>query len=297
MIVDYACAICSNPVESSAYVCQQCTHRAGQHLRGAELAGEVETTVALLARYAARGGSRTPEPIPEDGPEAQRGSQRVVDFGWAASRERIERGALRPGRLLFDPDASRLANDAFNDVTTWARAVESDRGETVPAAGRGEHQVAVTAAWLQGQLDWIRRQRFAAEALGDLWRAGDSIRRIVDSPPGDRIAGVCNCGATMYARETAATVTCQACGESWDVERAREHLHQALRDWLVTASEAAFLMAYLGLTGDRDRSRKTIVMWAHRRRIEARGERGGDPAYRFGDILDRATRAAQEAIA
>lgn len=297
MTVDYACAMCGNPCESSAYVCQACTHETGRRLEGAELAGEVETTVALLARYAARGGPRTPEPVPVDPPEALRGSQRVVVFAWAASREQPQRGALRPTRLPFDPGASQRAAGAFNDVNTWARTVEEDRGDTVPAAGRGEHQVAVTAVWLQEHLDWIRHQQFAAEALNDLREAGETIRRIVDSPPGQRIAGVCNCGTTMYAWENATSVTCKTCGESWIVEDAREHLRETLRGYLVTAAEAAWLLAFFGLTGNRDRSRKTIVMWAQRGRVESHGEVDGAPAYLFGEILDRATRAAQEANA
>lgn len=297
MTVDYACAICCNPVEPSAYVCAACTRRAGQHLRGAELAGEVETTVALLARYAARGGSRTPEPVPVDTPEAQRGSQRVLEFAWAASREQPIRGALRPTRLPFDPDASRRAAEAFNAIATWARVVEGDRGDEVPTAGRGQHQTAVTAAWLQDQLEWIRHQQFAAEALGDLRDAGATIKRIVDSPPGQRIAGVCNCGVTMYARENATSVTCDNCGLDWVVEDAREHLRETLRGYLVTPAEAAWLLAFFGLTGNRDRSRKTIVMWAQRGRIQPHGEVDGEQAYLFGEILDRATRAAQEAIA
>lgn len=297
MTVDYTCGICCNPCEPSAYVCQRCTRDAGQHLRGAELAGEVETTVALLARYAARGGSRTPEPIPVDPPEALRGSQRVPEFGWAASREQPQRGALRPTRLIFDPDKSRRAQAAFGAVGTWTKAVEDDRGEMCPEAGRGEHQTAVAAAWLQGHLDWMRHQRFAADAFKELRDAGDEIRRIVDSPPGQRIAGVCNCGVTMYARENANAVTCDSCGLDWVVEEAREHLRETLRGYLVTAAEAAWLLAFFGLTGNRDRSRKTIVMWAQRGRVESHGEVGGDPAYLFGEILDRATRAAQEAIA
>ncbi len=297
MSVDYACALCGNPVEPSAYVCSACTSRTSRHLRGAELAGEVETTVALLARYAARGGARTPEPVPADGPEALRGSQRVVEFAWAASREVPLRGALRPTRLPFDPDASRRAAEAFNDIATWGRAVEDDRGEEVPVATRGEHQAAVTALWLQGQLEWIRHQQFAAEAMADLREAGDTIKRIVDSPPGQRIAGVCNCGVTMYARESATGVTCESCGLDWVVEEAREHLRETLRSYLVTPAEAAWLLAFFGLTGNRDRSRRTIVMWALRGRIESHGEVGGERAYLFGDILERATRAAQEAIA
>jgi hypothetical protein len=297
LTVDYDCTMCGNPCEPSAHVCQSCTHEAGRHLTGAELAGEVETTVALLARYASRGGSSTPEPVPMDAPEAQNGSQRVLTFAWAASRERPQRGALRATRLLFDPDKSRRAEAAFGEIGTWARVVEDDRGEPYPVARRDEHQVAVIATWLQGHLEWIRHQQFAAEALTALWHAGDEIRRIVDCPPGERIAGVCNCGATMYAPEHASSVTCKACGLGWVVEEAREHLRETLRSYLVTAAEAAWLLAFFGLTGNRDRSRKTIVMWAQRGRIQSHGEVGGDPGYLFGEVLDRATRAAQEANA
>jgi predicted YcjX-like family ATPase len=65
----------------------------------------------------------------------------------------------------------------------------------------------------------------------------------------------------------------------------------------MTAAEAAVLLAFFGLAGDRNRCRKTIVMWAQRGRIVSHGEVEGDPAYQFGEILDRAEAPAQAATA
>lgn len=303
MSLEHVCDMCGNPVEEAAYVCHRCTDGTAARLRGAELAGEVETTVALLARYASRGGAKPAEPVPADAPDPQGATQPVLTFGWQASIERPARGALRPGRLIFDPDASERAAEAFNDITTWARAVEDDRGEPVPVVRRGEHPVAVAALWLLGQLDWMRHQRYAAEAFGDLREAGSAILQIVDRPPDHDIAGICECGVRLYARSGSAAVTCPGCGKTWDVATSRKGLGEAAQDFLFTAAESADLLALSGLGGNRDRRRaaKTITMWAQRGLIVAHGEVEIEgktrPTYRFGEVLELATRRAQQAVA
>jgi hypothetical protein len=268
------CDICGDPTDG--YVCRRDTDTTAQHLRLiVDLAGEVETTVARLSRYATRSGRRAPA-VEDDGPK--------------------QAGGLRPTPLPVDLNASARAAVAFNSVTTWARHVEEDHGGEVPDVPHGQHPAAVAATWLLGQLDWLRHQREAEEAFTQLQAAGAAIRRIVDAPPEQVIVGVCDCGAHLYARRGAATVVCRDCSARWDVEASRAGLRETLRGYLVTASEAAVFMAFFGLTGDRNRSRKTIVMWAQRGTIVAHGQVDGGPAYLFGDIIDRATRAADQPI-
>lgn len=290
------CDICGDPVPDTAYACTRCAQPTVDGLRDAHrLAGEVETTVARLARYATRGGRRTAavDDEREDRPVNRR--MPVDAFGWPASKERPKRGALRATPLPVDLHASTRAAAAFNTVTTWARAVAEERGTDIPAEP-AVHPVATAAWFLLERIDWIRHQPFAAEALNELAAAGATIRRVVDAPPEMVIVGVCDCGAHLYAHQGAATVTCSQCQARWDVETSREALREHLRGYLMTASEAAVFLAFFGVTGDRNRSRKTIVMWGQRGVIQAHGSVDGRPTYRFGDIIDRATRHVVEPV-
>lgn len=296
MTVEHLCDLCSNPCEPSAYVCTRCTNDTADHLRGAQLAGEVETTVALLARYAVRGGVKAPEPVAGDPatlPDAHRASQPVSTFAWAASRELPEANALRPTRLPVDLNASLKAAHAFNHVTTWARAVEDDHAtDPVPTPQPGQHPVAVAATWLLDQLDWMRHQQFAAEAFDQLKAAGAAIRRIVDRPPDQDVVGVCDCGAYLYAHRGASYVTCP-CGLRWDVAESRDNLMQALRDRLTTASEAATLIVIAFPELRRDKVRKLVQSWVRPDRpnpLMAHPTEDG-PMYVFGEILDRLSRS------
>lgn len=298
MTIDHACQICEQPCEESAFACARCASAVARFLEDATLAGEVDAVVALQTRHSASGGSRAPEPTPSHADDPQRRSERPETFAWGARRELPLRGALRPTRLPINLAAAERAATAFGALTTWARVVENDRGEPVPEPRRGEHPAAVAARYLTGHLTWIRSQRFAAEALADLRSAGGAIRQIVDSPPAERFAGTCECGAFLYAREGAATVACRNCDASWDVETSRQNLWDALPEYLFTASECGLLLMIYGI-GKQDRRRwaKTITMWAARGHIAAHGEIDGAPLYLFRDVQERATRSQDKPAA
>jgi hypothetical protein len=133
LTVDHRCDLCGNPVGPSEYVCERCTADTARHLRDAEaLAGEVETTVALQARYASSGGRRAADAYPDDPPGVSRPQIRAETFGWAASREQPERNALRPGRLIVDLNASAKAAHAFGRILHWASWVADQRGIDLP---------------------------------------------------------------------------------------------------------------------------------------------------------------------
>lgn len=292
------CDLCGDPTDPAAYVCRRCSNETAGYLRKAvTLAGEVETTVAKLARYATRGGRRAAPADDEDGAVAGPANRRqlVKLFGWPASKDRPKPGALRTSAPPVNLNASAKAAYAFNALTTQARMIEEERGVQVDIAP-GQHPAAAAAAFLIGQLDWIRFQRDADQTNEQLRAAGAAIERVVDAPPEMEIVGVCDCGEHLYAYEGATTVTCQGCGAKWDVATSRETLKDTLRGYLMTPSEAAVLLMLFGLTGNRDRSRKTIVMWAQRARIVKRGERDGDPVYLFGEILDMAVASATASV-
>jgi hypothetical protein len=288
---ELTCDLCGDPTDG--YVCRRDTGETAGYVRlVVDLAGEVETTVARLARYATRGGRRAVQVDEDRGPGEVNRRQPVVAFGWPASKERPLPNALRAEPLPVDLNASARAAHAFNDVVTWARAVEGDRGHPVPDVLAGEHPAAVAARYLLAELDWMRMQRFAAEAFDQLKAAGAVIRRIVDAPPELDLVGMCDCGAYLYARRGAATVACP-CGLAWDVVESRQSLTVALRDRLVTVAEAATLgvLAYPDL--QREKVRKLVQSWVRADRPNHLiGQPSPDgPVYLFGEIIDRLSRS------
>jgi hypothetical protein len=289
---DPVCDICGNPTDG--YVCPRCTDETAHYLRHVvDLAAEVETNVARLARYATHDGRRAPQPDEDEQVTAEvNRSQPVTVFGFQASKERQLKNALRAEPLPVDLNASARAAYAFNDVMTWARAVEADRGHPIPDVHVGEHPAAVAAAYLLGELDWMRHQPFAAEAFDQLKAAGAVIRRIVDRPPDQEFVGVCDCGGYLYARRGASVVVCR-CSLRWKVQESRASLLDVLRDRLVTASEAATfgVLAFPDL--QRERIRKLVQSWTRENLPNPLiGQETPDgPVYSFGEILDRLSRS------
>lgn len=260
------CSLCDDPTDG--YACRRCTDTTAQYLRlVVDLAGEVETTVARLARYASRGGRRAPQVEVDDGPK--------------------QAGGLRVTPLPVDLHASARAAGAFTAVTTWARHILEDRGGELPDAPAGTHPAAVAARFLLDQLDWLRHQRESAEAFPELQAAGATIRRVVDAPPELVVVGMCDCGAHLYVHQGAATVTCRECDARWDVEKSRDGLREALRERLVTAPEAALLAGLFRPDLNRGRLRKLINKWGERGLIATHPDIDGAPTHTFGDIMAR----------
>lgn len=287
MTIDHQCDLCGNPTDG--YVCRADVEQTVPYLQHVvDLAGEVETNVARLARYATRGGRRAAEPDEGLVTALVNRRQPVMAFGFAASRERQLKNALRAESLPVDLNASARAAVAFNHVTFWARRVETDRGQRPPPVRVGEHAAAVAAAWLLGQLEWIRHQEFADLAFEQLRAAGAVIERIVDRPPDEQLVGVCDCGGYLYAWPGQSAVEC-ACRLRWEVEASRVSLMDALRGRLVTVAEAATLgvMAYPDL--QRQRIRNLVQSWVRPERTNSLlGTDSRDGlVYSFGEILDR----------
>lgn len=273
-MTEIVCDLCGDPTDG--YCCRRCAGRTATALNDVvHLAGEVETTVARLARYATRGGQRAAPPVDEE-PQPK-----MPD-------------ALRPTPLPVDLHAAARAAGAFTAVTTWARHCSELRGHEV-ALVRGEHPVASAAAFLLGQVEWLRHQHEGELALPDLESAGWTIRRIVDAPPEKEIVGRCPCGEYLYAHKGAATVTCVGCRVAYDVETFRQSLMDSLRDRLVTAAEGATLVVLQHPDQSRARVRDLIRTWAVRGHLVGVASVDG-PRYRFGDVIDRMTRhiAAQQ---
>jgi hypothetical protein len=315
---EIVCDLCGNPTDG--YVCRRCADKTAVFLvYVVDLAGEVETNVARLARYATRNGRRAAQLEEVQAPGEVNRRQPVLAFGFQASRERPLRNALRAEPLPVDLNTAARAAVAFNHVATWRRLVEEERGLPLermagpvcnPAVccehdsccaireetrayrdEAGRHPAAAAAAFLLEQLGWIRHQRFADEAFDQLRAAGAVVKRIVDRPPDEDLVGMCDCGLYLYAYRGRAEVQCR-CGLRWWVQSSRETLMEALRDRLVTVSEAATLavMAFPDL--QREKVRKLVQSWVRTDRPNHLvGQVTVDgPVYPFGEILDRLSR-------
>ncbi|WP_412736987.1 hypothetical protein [Krasilnikovia sp. MM14-A1259] len=157
--------------------------------------------------------------------------------------------------------------------------------------------LALEAAWLSRQVEWLRKHQAAAEAFEDLHRACEALARLVDRPPDKDLVGMCDCGKVLYAPQGADVVRCPEsnCRLKWNVAESRGILRKALDGRLVTAAEAARLGQYLDTDRTQEQIRKLINAWASRHMIAAHGQAEDDDGlieatYRFGDISDRLAR-------
>jgi len=293
------CVTCGRPQSGTAYVCPRCAGRArGDLLRLASLASELDVTIARQGRAGDGGRGGDDEPLP-------------VDLG-----------------------AAEQAWAVTNTVTTWIRDVARARGVTalryprtpgptcrtnagVPACGHRSclaiarsgqplDGLAEAIRWLAGQVEWIRHQPDAGQALDELADACAVAVRIVDRRAPRWYAGPCGavpvdghtaCPQDLYAAPGATVVRCGACGARYDAAGRREWLLAEARDYRFHAEMIGRALAALGL----DVTPARVRVWAARGHIVAHGsEQAGQrtrPLYRVGDVEDVARRMAARRVA
>lgn len=310
---DPLCEICGDPTDAT--VCRGEIRSLTGYLRPViAVAGEVETTVARLARYGARGGraAQSTDEDPGGGPANR--AMPVEVFGWPASKEGRQRGALIETELPFHPGTAQRAYAAINTITTVARDICETRGIDVPMPGPTvgplcrsgwgcnhqtcdwirartvDHPAARAATFLLTQLEWIRHHPEAARFVDELSAAAATLRRCVDSPATPAYAGPCweeiddgRCDFELYAAEGAASVRCGGCGTTHDLAARRRWLLAEAQDALATAATIAAGLSSL----DMPVTSSMIRNYADRGRIVAHGsDQQGRPMYRVGDVVD-----------
>lgn len=112
--------------------------------------------------------------------------------------------------------------------------------------------------------------------------ASDAARRAIDRPQERRYAGQCECGARLYAPDTAQMVTCRQCSLEWPVEEVRAWMMEQARDTLGSAAELARLLPWFN--GEPVKS-STISRWAQRGKLQTVMVEG-QPKFRVGDVLE-----------
>ncbi|MGC5019028.1 hypothetical protein [Micromonospora sp. DT47] len=285
------CDLCGKPLPDTAYVCPRCANRTAEQLAAVwDVAGEVEVTVARLARYSDRHGRTLPDDDPDGRPD----------------------GGLKVTPLPFDPSARNRGNDAGNTITTWARHVAEERGGgpvrpgpvigPLCRSGAGcrhqtcalirsrsvPHPIARAAEYLLGHLGWLRHRPEAEEAFDELGDACRTLVQVVDAPPPLWYAGPCYtqgddqvCREELYARTDDGTVKCPACKTRHSVTERRLWLLREADDVLAHASLLAAALTVL----DRPVTASMVRNYADRGRITAHGvDERGRPLYRVREV-------------
>lgn len=273
------CVCCGRPMPDQAYVCRpEAQDLADALLAAAGHAEDAETLSARGARLgAARGGGDTPLPDLSRSARYAHAANAITTWARVAMEETGRRPVWRPAiGPLCPPTGLRCEHGSC----------EAIRRRTPPDA------VALCAAWLAQQVDWLRKHPAAAEAFAELHQACAELARLVDVPPDKDLVGMCDCGKVLYAAHGRKHVTCpvETCKLRWNVEESRDILRKALDDKLVTAADAARLGQYLDSDRTQEQIRKLINAWSSRSLIVAHGEIEGEPTFRFGDVSARLAR-------
>lgn len=237
-------AECNSPISDSVYVCDPCISELDYTLdQFPDLWAELEATLTKQARFSAK-------------------SERP-------SRERP---------LPFHVSASDIAHRINNTLATWCRVIMEDHA--CPAV-RPDAVNAVLVEWLRDQLGWLQRQKFAAEAVGDIVDEISVIHQIIDRPQPQRYLGPCDCGESLYITGSPKYADCPSCLMLHDVEALQERALIAADDTLAHASLISRAITSLGFPV----TPVHISRWVQRGRLLAKGhDKDGKALYRIGDV-------------
>lgn len=261
------CTVCERPTGDQAYACSSCSGRLARAL--GDVAALTEALDDAISRQ-----TRTSSGI-----------------GVAS------RSADRP--LPWDQHASLAASTLRGTLSTWARLVAEERGRDLPA-----DTMPAMAAYLLGQLEWIRHHPAAAEAVEQIRDAVTGAVRAVDRRPDRLYAGPCGiegCPGELYAKLGAQWVSCRVCSTEYDVAVRREWMLTAAEDVWATSELISAALSRLGhpvttamLRGLKHRGRLL------NRNTRAKRDRGGEyvrdrdgelvqdgpDEFRVGDVMD-----------
>lgn len=301
------CATCGRPCDD-ATVCAPCARRVRDALRElAGLAPELDVTIARLGRSGSGGRGADRHPLPVDlGASAQAWAVVNTVVTWIRDTAR--------SRGIAELRYPRVPGPVCR-TNAGVPGCEHASCRTIARSGQPVDELAEAIRWLAGQVEWLRHQPDAVQAMDELadacalatrivdrraprWYAGPCGAEIVAQPDesaadgsdgageGDRVR---TCASDLYAHAGARMITCGGCGARYDARERREWLLDEAEDALVWAELAAQALAALDLPC----TRAQVAGWAHRGRLVRRGTDGaGRTLYRCGDVIELAREAA-----
>lgn len=275
---------CDRVMPGHRPVCGACSSRLLRDLADIpDLAADLEIALTRQTRFGGDGGVLTLAPDDVD-PEIGLTIRRTP-LPWdqrARTAADILKSALMGWHRVLSEGARRvygpLCADCVHPSCEWA-----DLDREVPDTLTG------LSTWLLRHHVRLMRHPAVAEAVDELTDAIRQARRAIDRPAGTWYAGPCvadteegECGADLYARHGADTITC-TCGARYDTGKRQAWLLDKADDHLGTATEIARALNAL----HSDLTPSKVRGMAHRGRILARGRDPlGRPTYRVGDVLD-----------
>jgi hypothetical protein len=285
------CAICTEPITDTAYVCPRDALRLEGRLKAAsELWPYVQDTVAKQTRTGdptPRAGKPAPaEPIRPDGRPMYGpvcASPRCLHRSCVAIRwPDYQKGY--PVDLPVDLAAAETRDAARNTVTTWARVLADELGADPPT------RLDPLTQWVADQLGWARYRQWAGESWAELDYACTLLWRLVDRQTGRRYLGPCDadgCVTDLYARLGAEQATCPGCGRKHSVKDRTDWLATLVQGYTYTAKEISD--AYPHIRADR------IRKWASRGQLANRGDQTR-PLYSLREVLALAERMDRRVV-
>jgi len=298
------CPLCGRPIHDQAYIDRDCARRVDEALALViVVAGEVTNTVAKLDRVNRIGGheDEATEPAPADSRPGP---------AWLRSTEHDS--ALNPTPMPVNLSAGRRHNQAAMELLNAARRIENERGRTMPTtphcahntcravvqrlivgppcAWAGAHPLVDVAAFLRTQLDWLRHRQNAADELGAIQDAAQTIVAIVDRPADQWFAGLCSCGEKLWPNAGAKTIRCH-CGAEHDANERRAAMLEQLEEVWLGPDQCAHALTMLGVPTNAS----TIRTWGAQRHLLAPHPESlpGRPRYRVGSVRELAEQAHQ----
>lgn len=222
-----------------------------------------------------------------------------------------------------ETDGSRVAvalERAVNDLDTWARALNDDRGVELPNGDTETDTITATCAMLEEHLTSIATLEWAGQFLRDIAKHERVLRALTETAVPGWYAGTCRqvtgrdmegntyvCGTNTFVIPGLTWVTCTGCGAT---THAAEHLETILveaREWLArpkTLAEA--LVALVDSEESVPRLHTRIRVWANRgditpirrfhrdyvwsdeqERLIVATQETGHARYWFGEVFDR----------
>lgn len=207
-------------------------------------------------------------------------------------------GSRAPATIGASDSRGDHVSDALdhvgNEISTWARKLNDDRGVELPMQGDEAETVAALCRLFAGHMTSIATLEWCGVFLVEMSEHEDALRRLTERVAPGWYAGACrHCSVPTHVIPGLTWVTCGGCGAT---TYARDHLdviRDEARDWVARPRALADAIVCLVDTEPSGvRLHDRIRQWDRRlkltgiRATDDEGDEVGPKRYRFGDVLD-----------